>query len=95
MGGVLPCGGRGGAGRGTRGPPRAFGTIDGPQTVPASELAALVWALKVTKGPIELWSDCALVFDGWCKGFASAQQGPLIRWWSRVRAALQSRGEGQ
>eukprot|EP00959_Pyramimonas_sp_CCMP1952_P139436 2917932-Pyramimonas_sp.AAC.1 len=31
-----------------------FGTIDGPQTAPASELAALVWALKVTKGPIEL-----------------------------------------
>ncbi|CAK0794171.1 unnamed protein product [Prorocentrum cordatum] len=71
------------------------GTIDVDQTVPASELAAMFWALQVTTGPILLWTDCQLAFDGWTQGLGKSPQWPLARWWDRIRRALETTGRAE
>ena len=76
------------------GAPGFFGCLDGPQTAPAAELAALLWALRLTRGAIVLWTDCQLVHDGWHTGRLTNPSGPLARWWRRIAAALRERPEG-
>ena len=49
------------------------GGIDGAQTVPCAEIEALWWALKLTKGPIWLYTDSQIVYDGW-HGFPTFQK---------------------
>ncbi|CAK0849888.1 unnamed protein product, partial [Prorocentrum cordatum] len=62
--------------------PRACGGLDGAQTVPCAELAALWWALKMTKGPIWLYTGSQIVYDGWHG--SSDTSGELKGWWKRV-----------
>eukprot|EP00959_Pyramimonas_sp_CCMP1952_P357425 7484522-Pyramimonas_sp.AAC.1 len=41
--------------------PGLYGSIDGQQTVPCAELAALYYCLLYTQGALEIWTDNALV----------------------------------
>eukprot|EP00959_Pyramimonas_sp_CCMP1952_P067427 1407459-Pyramimonas_sp.AAC.1 len=59
------------------------------RTVPRAELAALWWALKLTKGLIWLDADRQIVYDGW-HGFSEIS-GELRGRWNRVFSEARGR----
>eukprot|EP00973_Karenia_brevis_P054654 7595905-Karenia_brevis.AAC.1 len=54
-----------------------YGSMDGRQTVPSSELTAVMWALLAVEnfGPgvteVTVWSDSKIMVDGYRKGEAT------------------------
>ncbi|CAK0889237.1 unnamed protein product, partial [Prorocentrum cordatum] len=69
-----------------------FGAVDGDQTVPVAELAALWRALQLSTGPLDIFTDCQLFFKGWVQGNAPYPRGCHAKWWARIRSALEQRG---
>ena len=68
-----------------------FGEIDGEQTAPCAELAALYWGLKLTEGDTMFVSDCALVVNGFCSEKHRRPEGKQRMWWERVQQAIEAR----
>ena len=71
--------------------PGLFGSIDGAQTAPCAELAALYYCLLYTQGPLEIWTDNALVYRGWNSRLWLYPRGPHKQWWQRIKQAILQR----
>ncbi len=72
-----------------------FGPLQGDkQTVPRAELSAVLFLLRATEGPIQIWSDCTYVVSGMAKKRFLIPQGKNQDLWFSVSRALAARGEG-
>ena len=71
--------------------PGWYGGVDGKQSVPAAELAALWWCLRLTVGDLEIFTDNQAVFDGWHGGRLQRPSGAHKRWWERIALAARNR----
>ena len=71
------------------------GNLVGEQTVPRSELMALIQAMDKTAGDITVVSDCASVVDGFNLGRYAAPDGENADLWYELSRALKQRGTGK
>ena len=71
--------------------PGWYGDVDGKQSVPAAELAALWWCLRLTEGNLEVFTDNQAVFDGWHGGKLLRPSGAQKLWWDRIAQAARAR----
>ena len=71
------------------------GNLVGEQTVPRSELTALIQALDRTEGDVIVISDCASVVDGFNLGRYAAPDGENADLWYELSRALKQRGTGK
>jgi len=72
-----------------------WGTLSDWQTVPRAELYAVIMAVEHTNGPIQVYSDCKYVVDGYHRGKDSTIHGSNGDLWVRLWAACAARACGE